>query len=235
MPVDVSDVDEVRPLLEDIGDSTRRNEGLARVLAMAAAEGSDEMLLMFAGHAADFVTWLADESMPILRAYIACIIGSIGFIQEGQDRLLETDVLEKVLEMLAAAAPAAGAPTAAAAPSASAPPAAAAPAAAPSADAPSETISPPVQSHGEQVIAYHLLAAGDPLAAAAPVEAAPPAAAPAAAEPSAAPPLEAMLTRDAQVKSYLVTALMNVMYRSIGSCRGGHFLLPSVGELNPDL
>jgi hypothetical protein len=64
-----------------------------------SAVPADDVLELLAGYASDFVLWLnADE--PLVRAYTACILANIAFLEPGQQKVLTAGGVAPLMRLL---------------------------------------------------------------------------------------------------------------------------------------
>jgi len=92
----------VRRLLDDV----RRNDpkvrdSTAAQLSKVAAKAEDDILLLLSESARQFVDWLREPDLePLVRAYTACILANIAFLEPGQQRVLEAGGVSPLVLML---------------------------------------------------------------------------------------------------------------------------------------
>ena len=60
---------------------------------------ADDVLLLLSDHARDFVAWLEVDE-PLVRAYTACILANIAFLEPGQQRVLEGKGIAPLVRLL---------------------------------------------------------------------------------------------------------------------------------------
>lgn len=60
---------------------------------------SDDVLLMLSEYANDFVGWL-DADEPLVRAYTACILANIAFLEPGQQKVLDANGIPPLVRLL---------------------------------------------------------------------------------------------------------------------------------------
>jgi len=79
----------VQRLLEEVtaGPDGQRRHSLAGELSKVAAKAEDPILLLLGVNSKDFVGWL-DAEEPLVRAYTACILANIAFLEAGQKNVL---------------------------------------------------------------------------------------------------------------------------------------------------
>jgi len=90
--------DEVANLLQNIGDPSQRN-ATAAALSKVAAKAEDDVLEGLAVYAREFVDWLNAEE-PLVRAYTACILANIAFLEPGQKRVLDAGGVGPLMRLL---------------------------------------------------------------------------------------------------------------------------------------
>ena len=71
---------------------------------MASTDGSarrraDDLLEKLSGYAEDFVKWLNDDE-PLVKAYTACILANIAFLEPGQIKVLEAGGVKPLVGLL---------------------------------------------------------------------------------------------------------------------------------------
>jgi len=79
-------------------DTARRDE-IAAELSKVAAKAEDELLIVLSGECATFVSWL-DAEEPLVRAYAACILANIAFLEAGQRQVLHAQGVSPLLRLL---------------------------------------------------------------------------------------------------------------------------------------
>jgi len=89
---------EVSELLSKIDDPNERNT-CAAALSKVAAKAEDDVLEDLAKYAAHFVSWLAAEE-PLVRAYTACILANIAFLEPGQQKVLDAGGVAPLVRLL---------------------------------------------------------------------------------------------------------------------------------------
>jgi len=92
----------VRKMLENVSskDPTRRDQTAAQ-LSKVAAKAEDDILLLLSDYASHFVAWLKDPELePLVRAYTACILANIAFLEPGQQKVLDAGGVHPLVEML---------------------------------------------------------------------------------------------------------------------------------------
>jgi len=79
-------------------DAKQRHD-LAAQLSKVAAKAEDHILIKLGLQARHFVTWL-DADEPLVRAYTACILANIAFLEQGQQRVLDADGVPPLVQLL---------------------------------------------------------------------------------------------------------------------------------------
>ena len=64
-----------------------------------AAKAEDELLIVLSGECATFVSWL-DADEPLVRAYAACILANIAFLEAGQKQVLDAQGVAPLVRLL---------------------------------------------------------------------------------------------------------------------------------------
>jgi len=94
----------VRRLLDSVSsrDPSVRDSTAAQ-LSKVAAKAEDDILLLLSASASDFVGWLKDPDLePLVRAYTACILANIAFLEPGQQKVLDAGGVPPLVAMLKA-------------------------------------------------------------------------------------------------------------------------------------
>ena len=92
------DPGQVEELLRQVRSPELRNQ-TAAALSKVAAKAEDDILLRLSEFAADFVSWL-DADEPLVRAYTACILANVAFLEPGQQRVLDANGVQPLVRML---------------------------------------------------------------------------------------------------------------------------------------
>lgn len=91
---------EIEHLLAKVqhANSEQRHE-LAAQLSKVAAKAEDPVLIKLGAEAHYFVSWL-DAAEPLVRAYTACILANIAFLEQGQQRVLDAHGVPRLVLLL---------------------------------------------------------------------------------------------------------------------------------------
>lgn len=74
---------------------------LAASLSKVAAKAEDAMLLKLGSYSCHFVGWL-ESDQPLVKAYTACILANIAFLEAGQDKVLEANGVRPLVALIKA-------------------------------------------------------------------------------------------------------------------------------------
>tara|TARA_B100000795_G_C22713190_1_gene404408 strand:+ start:97 stop:1083 length:987 start_codon:yes stop_codon:yes gene_type:complete len=91
---------EVERLLRDVRttDLVLRDD-IAAQLSKVAAKAEDDLLIVLSGESETFVSWL-DADEPLVRAYAACILANIAFLEAGQKQVLDAQGVAPLVRLL---------------------------------------------------------------------------------------------------------------------------------------
>lgn len=97
MSTSAADVDRQLKLVVDATGQQRHD--LAAALSKVAAKAEDAVLLQLGDKAYAFVDWLNAEE-PLVRAYTACILANIAFLENGQQKVLDAGGVPPLVTLL---------------------------------------------------------------------------------------------------------------------------------------
>ena len=72
---------------------------VAAQLSNIAAKAEDEVLILLSHESEAFVSWLCAEE-PVVRAYTACIIANVAFLEVGQRKVLDAQGVPPLVRLL---------------------------------------------------------------------------------------------------------------------------------------
>jgi len=98
----MSDLDQanVERLLAAVDNPELRNDTAAQ-LSKVAAKAEDDVLMQLSSKSAQFVSWLAADE-PLVRAYTACILANIAFLEPGQVQVLRAGGVPPLVALIKA-------------------------------------------------------------------------------------------------------------------------------------
>jgi len=85
-------------LLASVGNPELRNDTAAQ-LSKVAAKAEDDVLMQLSTKSVQFVSWLAADE-PLVRAYTACILANIAFLEPGQHQVLKAGGVPPLVKLL---------------------------------------------------------------------------------------------------------------------------------------